>query len=125
MIKLNTYSSLLDCQIFYVDDCLARGQASSTAYNKRNLLEMFIRWCLTEDVVRIDEITLHVLEGYRQYLYRSRKTNGDSLHLSTQRLRLITVKNMLKRLHLFGIVESGFYPAQFPHPCLQPDRLYH
>ncbi len=109
-------TALPSCISFYVDDCLARGQSDATAYGKKFLLQMFEVWCRQQAINDVLEIDLALLECYRKHLYRYRKIlDQQPLELSTQRMRLMAVTGMLKRLHAFGIVQSDFY-CRFPLP---------
>lgn len=105
------------CAELYVNDCLARGQSDATAYSKQNLLGLFIAWCAKRKLTEANQIDLNVLEAYRQHLYRYRKSrDGESLDLSTQRMRLMAVTGLFKRLHYFNILQSDFYKRfDLPH----------
>jgi integrase/recombinase XerD len=123
MIKLNEKSSLLDCQRHYVDDCLARGQSPSTGETNRVLLGCFIDWCFPQEIVEIGQLNLDLLESYRAYLYRWRKScNGEPLSVSTQRMRLMAITGLLKRLYNLNKLESDFYKG-FELPRVKKNKL--
>ncbi len=116
-MNAETYpTNLSGCVSFYVDDCLARGQSDATANTKTALLQMFVLWCQLQGIGEISQIDLDLLERYRKHLYRYRKRRDhEPLELSTQRMRLMAVTGLLKRLHAYGIVQSEPY-ARFPLP---------
>jgi integrase/recombinase XerD len=112
-----TYPTTLPaCVSFYIDDCLARGQSDATANTKTAVLQMFGCWCEQQGISEVTQIDLDLLERYRKYLHRYRKRRDNApLELSTQRMRLMAVTGLLKRLHAYGIVQSEAY-ARFPLP---------
>ncbi|MBU3059885.1 tyrosine-type recombinase/integrase [Pseudomonas indica] len=116
-MNTETYpTDLSGCVSFYVEDCLARGQSDSTANTKTALLQQFVLWCQAQGICDVSQVDLDLLERYRQHLYRYRKRRDhEPLKLSTQRMRLMAVTGLLKRLHAYGIVHSEPY-ARFPLP---------
>ncbi|MDP5054611.1 MAG: tyrosine-type recombinase/integrase [Congregibacter sp.] len=114
---IETYpTSLSACVSFYVDDCLALGQSDVTANSKMMLLQKFVLWCEPLGVCDVSQVDLDLLESYRKHLYRYRKRRDhEPLKLSTQRMRLMAVTGLLKRLHVYGILQSEPY-ARFPLP---------
>jgi len=116
-MNAETYpSDLSGCVSFYIEDCLARGQSDSTANTKTTLLQQFVLWCQPQGISDISQIDLDLLESYRKHLYRYRKRRDHKpLELSTQRMRLMAVTGLLKRLHAFGILHSEPY-TRFPLP---------
>ena len=123
MDRKRTPRTLIACRDFYVEDCMARGQSPSTGNSKRLLLDMFIRWCLPQGIRRLSHLDLDVLEDYREYLYLYRKAVDDEpLNLSTQRMRLMAITGMLKRLYNLGKLKSDFYKG-FDLPHVKRQRL--
>ena len=109
-------TSLSACVSFYIEDCLACGQSDATANTKAALLQMFVRWSEHQGVSEVTQVGLELLERYRKYLYRYRKPRDHTpLARSTQRMRLMAVTGLLKRLHYYGIVLSDDY-SKFPLP---------
>ena len=109
-------TSLSACVPFYIEDCLARGQSDATANTKAALLQMFLHWSEQQGISEVTQVDLALLERYRKYLHRYRKHLDHSpLELSTQRMRLMAVTGLLKRLHAYGIVLSDDY-TKFPLP---------
>ena len=109
-------TSLSACVSFYIEDCLACGQSDATANTKAALLQMFVRWSEHHGVSEVTQVGLELLERYRKYLYRYRKPRDHTpLARSTQRMRLMAVTGLLKRLHYYGIVLSDDY-SKFPLP---------
>ena len=115
--------TLIACREFYVEDCLARGQSLSTGATKDYLLGLFIQWCLLHGIRRVNQLDLDVLEAYRRYLFRYRKERGqEPLARSTQRMRLMAVTGILKRLHDLQKACADFYKA-FELPRVKKCRL--
>lgn len=111
-----------DCQVFYLEDCLARGQSVATVSVKRSDVGGFIRWCRENQIVDLNEVTLEVLETYRAYLYRYRQPrSGKPLDIATRRNRLTAVKVFLRRLWLRKIIGSN--PATYLELPGVPRRL--
>lgn len=109
-------TSLSACVSFYIEDCLARGQSDATANTKTALLQMFVKWSEHQGISEVTQVDLALLERYRIYLHRYRKHQDNApLELSTQRMRLMAVTGLLKRLYYYGIVLSDDY-AKFPLP---------
>lgn len=102
--------ALSECIDYYIEDCLARGQANLTAKTKENLVGKFVTWCEGIQVYRVNELSLDVLEQYRRYIYRYRKPrNGEPLGLATQRMRLTAVTGFLKFLNYHEFTRLEFY----------------
>lgn len=112
---------LIDYLPFYIEDCLARGQSDKTTYTKENLLNMFLNWGATQHVTKVTDLSIDVLEEYRRHLYRHRKSDGQPLQLSTQRMRLMAITGFLKFLDYYDVLATDFY-KKFTLPRV-PRRL--
>ena len=100
--------TLLEAMQFYLDDCLARGMSPNTISIKRQSLERFIRWCLTQDIESPHDINLEVMEGFRHYLHHYKKAlDGNPLSINTQHKFLTDLKLFLRRLHRRHIITNA------------------
>jgi len=116
-------SSLVVCVEFYVEDLMARGRAVATCRTNEYLLNAFVKWCLTQGIKRLSQLDLDVLEDYRRHLHKYRKEkDGEPLTMATQRMRLMSVTGMLKRLHLLNKTNQDFYQA-FELPKVKKAKL--
>lgn len=102
--KLQT---LIECMVFYLEDCAALGQAERTISGKKYNLERFISWCLQNKVNLLNEISLHVLEAYRRYLKSYRQKNGKPINQSTLRNHLTAVKVFLYRMYYYEYIDEN------------------
>lgn len=55
-------------------------------------LKNFLTWAHERDLTRPEQITKPLLENYQRWLYRSRKANGETLGVTSQRRRLLSVQ---------------------------------
>lgn len=113
--------TLGQCAEFYFEDCKALGESNFTLRNKRILLTCFIDWASSHDVILLKEVDIFLLEEYRRFLNSYRKRNGDSLDISTQYGRLITVTKFLKTMDYYDQIDGNFV-KKFRLPRL-PRRL--
>jgi integrase/recombinase XerD len=121
--KVNQKLSLIECREFYVEDCLARNQSPATGTTKYNDLGYFIRWCIPQGIIDVEQLSLDLLEQYRAYLYRYRKKrDSEPLAASTQRMRLMAITGLLKRLYNLNRLDSDFYKG-FELPRVKKARL--
>ncbi|SIR02498.1 hypothetical protein [Marinobacterium stanieri] len=71
-----------------------------------------------QGVTTINDINLELLEAYRCYLYCYRKPcDITPLDLSTQRMRLMAVTGVLKRMRFCDITQSDFF-SKLPLPLV-------
>ncbi len=109
MVDEKQLSALGECVEFYIEDCLARGQSNATAKSKETLLNVFIKWCAHLDIHSIHGVDKFVLEKYRRHIAKHRKvTDGEPLSPSTQRMRLMAVTGLIKRLGYFDVLDPEF-----------------
>ena len=59
-------------------------------------LKRFVAWCDERALVRIQDITLPILERYQQHLFHYRQKNGKPLSFTTQQLMLVPLKAFFK-----------------------------
>ena len=104
---------------FYLDDCLARGMSPNTIIVKRQSLNRFIEWCVTQGINKPQEVNLEVMEGFRLYLHHYKKIlDGKPLSINSQHKFLTDLKLFLRRLHRRRIV-SGADFEEFEMPKCQ------
>jgi len=109
------------CAEFYFEDCMALGESNATLKSKRLLIARFIEWATTQNIYNLQELDMLVLEGYRRYLNKYRKRNGQPLDISTQYARLITVTKFVKTMDYYDAID-GFFAKKFRLPRI-PRRL--
>jgi len=59
-------------------------------------LNRFVAWCDERAIVRIQDITLPIIERYQQHLFHYRQKNGKPLSFTTQQLMLVPLKAFFK-----------------------------
>ncbi|EAR11064.1 tyrosine-type recombinase/integrase [Reinekea blandensis] len=110
MTRKHKTLGLQACLSFFLEDCLARGQADATVDGKEVLCLRFFDWCTHQGVHSEHDIDLALLEAYRRFLYKYRKARtAMPLALSTQRARLMAVTSFLKCLYYHEMIASDFY----------------
>jgi integrase/recombinase XerD len=82
----------------YLDDLAARNYSALTVNNRRLALIGFLRWAQERDLHRPQEVTRPILENYQRFLYRYRKRDGQPLGFSSQRERLLALKDFFRWL---------------------------
>lgn len=97
--------SLVACLEFYLEDCQARGESLRTVEGKASNVGLFLRWCLTQDIRKPEQVFLQTFEAYRRYLHKYRQPfNGKELDIATIRNRLTALKVFFKRLYHHEII---------------------
>jgi integrase/recombinase XerD len=93
---------------YYLELCLAKGQASDTIRGKRSGLKKFFMWCVEQDIYFITQIDLDLIELYMAYLnsYR-KKLDNEPLSLAQKRNLLTFVKTFVETLYRKELVESN------------------
>jgi len=118
----------------YLKDCLAREQSPRTLEGKKTNLYKFAHWCLglERPVLYAKDISLDVLEDYRQYIFLYRFSKLDKEYEpSTRRCKLTSVKVFLKRLYFLDVLNSNpgerfelpTIPRHLPMDYLLPEEL--
>ena len=82
----------------YLTDLEVKNFSPCTVNNRRLALIAFLRWCQERDIYRPQDITRPILESYQRWMYRHRKTNGNPLGFTTQRGRLVAIKDYFRWL---------------------------
>jgi integrase/recombinase XerD len=80
----------------HVRGLLARRFAASTVRSRRRDLAHFAAWCGLRGLTHPGELTLPILERYRQALYEARKADGHPLGWGAQAQKLVAVKQFLR-----------------------------
>jgi len=107
--------SLKEAAAFYLDDCLAKGHSNNTIKIKKDSLKRFTQWCLTQNIVKPQEVNLEVMEGFRVYLYQYKKRNGQPLSINSQYKFLTDLKLFLRRLYRRKVItNSEFEEFELP-----------
>ncbi|MRX27285.1 tyrosine-type recombinase/integrase [Kangiella sp. HZ709] len=102
-------TSLLACLKFYLEDCLARGESSRTVEGKESNIGGFIRFCISEGAINIDDVDIHLIEKYRRYLSSYRQPNTKQpLSRGTLRNKLTAVKIFVSRLYYHEVIPANF-----------------
>lgn len=96
------------CAEFYYEDCMALGESNATLDSKQTLLTRFIEWAATQDVHKLQELDMMVLENYRRYLNKYRKRDGEPLDISTQCARLMAVTKFIKVMDYYEAIDGEF-----------------
>lgn len=113
---------LTKCLHAYLEDCLARRQSSQTVDEKRSMVGMFVKWCLSQSITNVAQIDRELLNRYLHYLHKYRKPiKQEPLNVSTIRNRLTAVKIFLERLYFFEIIHINL--ARWIELPVTPKRL--
>ncbi len=115
----------------YLEDCLAREQSFRTIEGKSSTLNQFVRYCDSNGISDISLITLSQLEGYRRFLIKQVKPNGEMLDISTRRNKLTHVRVFFRRLYELEYLEKNpadkflvpKRPRRLPEGILSPEEL--
>lgn len=91
----------------YLLDCLARDESERTVEGKTSSLNMFMEWCIGEEITDVHSVDDLVLEQYRHYLRGYRFSRNKSLDAATKYNRLTAVKVFIKRLFELRKVASN------------------
>jgi integrase/recombinase XerD len=82
----------------YLTSLEVRNFSPLTVNNRRLALIAFLRWCQERDLARPQDVTRTILESYQHWMYRHRKANGNPLGSTTQRGRLVAIKDYFRWL---------------------------
>ena len=82
----------------YLDALAVKNYSPLTANGRRLALSAFIRWCQDRELYRPQDVTRTILENYQRAMHRHRKSNGNPLGASTQRERLVAIKDYFRWL---------------------------
>ncbi|MCP4984800.1 MAG: tyrosine-type recombinase/integrase [Colwellia sp.] len=93
------------CVKYYLRLCSAKGQAEDTLRGKKSGLKKFFIWCLSRNVIFIDQIDLDLMDSYMEYLNSYRKAlDGQPLCLAQKRNLLTFVKTFIEKIHAKGLI---------------------
>lgn len=82
----------------YLTGLEVRNFSPLTVNNRRLSLIAFLRWCQERDLYRPQDVTRPILESYQRAMHRHRKANGNPLGFTTQRGRLVAIKDYFRWL---------------------------
>jgi len=78
----------------YLESLAVRNYTADTIEGRKDALKVFLLWAVERDLLDPCSITKPILESYQRHLWRWRKQNGKPLGISTQRSRLMTVRDL-------------------------------
>jgi len=90
----------------YLQNLAIRNYTPDTIEGRKDSLKVFLQWTNDRELLQPYEITKPILESYQRHLWQWKKSNGKPLGISTQRGRLITLKDFFAYL-----VKSNHLPA--------------
>lgn len=76
----------------------ARHYSSETLKIRRFDLAVFLQWAEDRGMTDPEDISRPVIDRYQRYIFKYRKKNGEPLALSSQRGRLVAIKQFFKDL---------------------------
>lgn len=82
----------------YLADLEVKNFSPCTLDNRRLSLVAFIRWAQERDLFRPGDVTRPIIEGYQRHMHRHRKANGNPLGFTTQRGRLVAIRDFFRWL---------------------------
>jgi len=88
----------------YLEQLAVRNYAAHTISNRRLALTAFLRWCRERDLIRPQDVTRPILESYQRWMHHHRKKNGNPLGFTTQRGRMVAIKDYFRWLCRQNIV---------------------
>jgi integrase/recombinase XerD len=82
----------------YLEYLAVHNYAAHTITGRRLALVAFLRWCQERDLFWPQDVTRNILENYQRAMHRHRKANGNPLGFTTQRGRLVAIKDYFRWL---------------------------
>ena len=82
----------------YLTFLAVRNYSELTQKNRAQALVAFLKWCQERDLFKAEDMSRPILESYQRHMHRYRKTNGKPLGFSTQRSRLVAIKDFFRWL---------------------------
>jgi len=82
----------------YLDNLAVRNFAAHTINGRRLALTAFMRWGQERELFRPQDVARPILESYQRWMHRHRKKNGNPLGFTTQRGRLVAIKDYFRWL---------------------------
>lgn len=90
----------------YLTELSVKNYSADTIEGRRDALKVFLNWAGERDLTSPQQITKPILESYQRHLWRWKKKNGKPLGVSTQRSRLMTVKD-----YFAWLTKKDYLPA--------------
>lgn len=123
--------SIINAISVYLEDCMARAQSPATLEGKRSTLNQFAACCFKSDVRTIGHISLSVLRAYQQFLATFQTRQKEHLDITTQRNKLVMVRDFCHRLYLLEYLDKNpadrfevpKRPRRLPDAILMPDEV--
>jgi len=101
---LTQIETIADAISFYLDVKRQDGLSPRTLNTNRIHLERFNDYCCTNNIQRLLDLSVDVLEGFQCYLETEKNIfTGKVISNVTQKERMNAVLNMLSRLHYYGV----------------------
>jgi len=105
--------------------------SASTVRSRRRYLRQFVAWCGVRDLSDPKDLTLSILERYRQTLYQARKADGQPRGIGAQIQALLAVKQFLRwatRMRLVAVdigaaLELPRRPQHLPRGVLSESEV--
>jgi hypothetical protein len=69
--------TLISGATFYLEDCKVKCLSPRTIEGKQCSLNAFVNWCISEGLLRPQQIALAEIEAYQAYLYKYRQPYTD------------------------------------------------
>jgi integrase/recombinase XerD len=91
----------------YLESLRVRNFSERTAANAQSSLGLFVEWSEARSVVRPDQVTRPILEGYQRHLFYARKRDGKPLSFATQRVRMTPLRSFFKWLVRQNVLPSN------------------
>ncbi|MEM9469817.1 MAG: tyrosine-type recombinase/integrase [Pseudomonadota bacterium] len=113
--------NIINAISLYLEDCMARAQSPATLEGKRSTLNQFAACCFDSNVTCITQISLTVLRTYQQFLATFQTRQKKHLDITTQRNKLVMVRDFCHRLYLLECLDKN--PADRFEVPKRPRRL--
>ena len=115
----------------HLEHLKVRNYAADTIRVRALYVRAFALWCLDRDLHQPALITKPILESFQRHLYRVRKSDGNPLSWSSQKLHLTQVNQffryLVKRNHLpfnpASEIELPKQPQSLPSAILSEDEV--
>ena len=82
----------------FLDHMRMLNRTDKAIRGQRHGVKYFLRWAQERELVRPEQATHQILQGYQRWLWRYRKANSKPLSVSSQRSRLSAVKTFFSWL---------------------------
>lgn len=93
------------CAKYYMNVCLALGQASDTVRAKKYALKKFCAWCFSQGIRTIDEVDIPLMDDYKEYLNKYRKPkDNEPLCDANKYSLLLCIKIFIGKMYNRGLL---------------------